>query len=129
MNFISPTILSLLETFGINDIVHHVHQVLSQRFRKENTVHISDWSVDLPCIDLMVASTLEAPFEEKEIYRALMESECDKAPEPSDFPFYFAQSFLNLFGEKIIGIFQECHSIADFNHRFSESFITLIPKN
>lgn len=85
--------------------------------------------MDLSSIDPTMAANLEAPFEEDEIRCALMEVEGDKAPGPDGFPFHFAQSFWSLFREDILGLFRDFHSTTEFDHWFSESFISLIPKN
>lgn len=68
-------------------------------------------------------SELESPFLEEKILSALKDSDSDKAPGPDDFPFRFAQSFRDIFKSDLFGLFQKFHSDANFDHRFSESFI------
>lgn len=60
-------------------MLQQVHQVVQERFRKGNAVHILDWLVTLPTINQAEADMLEASFDKDEIRRSLLEAEGDKA--------------------------------------------------
>lgn len=60
--------------------------------------------------------------------KSLRDADGNKAPSPDRFPLKFAQTFWKVFKGDVMVLFEKFFMDANFDHRFSESFITLIPK-
>lgn len=71
---------------------------------------------------------LELPFLEEEIRRELMESDGNKMPSPNGFTFKFIQLFWSNLKGQLMALFNQFFEMADFDQRFSSSFISLISK-
>lgn len=71
---------------------------------------------------------MEVPFFEEEIQRESMSTNGNKAPGSYGFTFKFAQFFWSELKEEVVLMFEQFYELAEFEHRFSSSFITLIPK-
>lgn len=86
------------------------------------------WKALFPCLDQGEADILEAPFSKEESRRELMSVVGNKASGLHGFSFKFAQVLWPELREEIISMFENFFEIAEFDHRLSSFFITLIPK-
>lgn len=61
--------------------------------------------MDFPTLDIPFACSLESPFIEEEIFKAIKDSNGDKGPGSDSFPFRFAKSFCHVFKEEMVALF------------------------
>ncbi|XP_071688628.1 uncharacterized protein [Rutidosis leptorrhynchoides] len=74
------------------------------------------------------ASDLEAVFSVDEIWNALNECACNKAPGPDDFNIRFFKKFWAIIRDDLVEVVNNFWSTGEFSKGCSSSFITLIPK-
>lgn len=127
-NLITPAMASLLDDVSVNILNTVVTEALKERFNPSLCLHILEWETSFTSLDISQAMSLEIHFLEEEILKSLKEVDGHKVPGPNGFPFKFAQSFWEVFKGDLMGLFKKFFVDAEFDHRFSESFITLIPK-
>lgn len=120
--------LSLPENASVEILKFAVTDSFRRRFRGEAYFYITTWEVDFPRLDGLSSSSLERPFTEEEIFSTLKDIDGDKAPGPYGFSFKLVQSYWHVLKADILGLFHSFHSTGEFDPRFSESFISLIPK-
>lgn len=77
---------------------------------------------------MLSSSSLKTPFNEDEILFALRDADGDKAPSPNRFSFGFFKIYWHVFKSEVLTLFNSFHTTGEFDLRFSESFISLIPK-
>lgn len=116
--------LSLPNSVSIINIKTHVWQVFSNRFPCLDNLYIFYWLIDFSSIDSTFSTSLKATFSEKWNILTIMEVEGDKSPRHDRFPFKFAQSFWELFKDKLVRLFHTFYMTAKFDHK--KSFISRI---
>jgi hypothetical protein len=79
-------------------------------------------------ISAVEASSLEAPFLEKEIKDVIFEMDGNKAPGPDGFSMVFFQACWGVLKEDIMALFADFHARGKFERSLNSTFISLIPK-
>lgn len=128
MNYITPAMLSPQGNIVGIPLKVTVMEVFKDRFRQAPQPQLLDWIAPFPSLASDQTVNIELPFSEEEILQSLKDADGDRALGPNGFSFKFAQSFWNTFKGDLVGLFQTFYFDAEFDHRFSESFISLIPK-
>lgn len=127
-NTISPAMVLLSDNVDPVTLKSAVTKVFKDCFQPSPCVHLMDWGTRFPTLSDGEATALEAPFFEEEIFQCLMKVYGSKSPGPDVFSFKFAQPFWGVFKGDLFGLFHYFYENVEFDHRFSESFISLIPK-
>lgn len=125
---ISPAMLSLSENVNLVILRDTVTESFKQRFTGTGFLHIASWDVDFPRLDEGSATSLEIPFSEDEIFSTIQDANGDKAPGSDGFSLKFGKSFRHVCKDDMLALFHSFYCSREFNPRFSESFIFLIPK-
>jgi hypothetical protein len=73
-------------------------------------------------------NSLDAPFTEEEIKKAIFNSYSDGAPGPDGLPFLFFQKFWDILKEDLVKLFEEFHKGSLDLYRLNCVVMTLIPK-
>ncbi|RVW81815.1 Transposon TX1 uncharacterized 149 kDa protein [Vitis vinifera] len=89
-----------------------------------NNVERLDWSP----ISEESAISLDAPFTEEEISKAIFQMDRDKAPGPNGFTIAVFQDCWDVIKEDIVRVFAEFHRSGVINQSTNASFIVLLPK-
>jgi hypothetical protein len=76
-------------------------------------------------LDAGEASSLELPFEEREVLKGLNR---DKAPGPDGFTPAFFQDCWDVIKTDLMGVFQDFHTHRKFVKSINATFLALIPK-
>jgi hypothetical protein len=79
-------------------------------------------------LDAVEASSLEFPFEEKEVLEVVKGMNRDKAPGPDGFSIAFFQDCWDVIKKGIMGVFQDFYTHNKFVKSINASFLALIPK-
>jgi hypothetical protein len=79
-------------------------------------------------IDAVEASSLEHPFEEREVLEVVKGMNRDKAPGPDGFSMAFFQDCWDVIKSDIMGVFQDFHAHSKFVKSLNATFIALILK-
>jgi hypothetical protein len=74
------------------------------------------------------ASSLEIPFEEKEVRKVIKGMDRDKAPGPNGFSMAFFQDCWEVVKEDFMAVFEEFYTRGKFVKCINSTFISLIPK-
>jgi hypothetical protein len=74
------------------------------------------------------ASSLEAPFLEKEVKDVVFGMDGNKAPGPDGFSLAFFQACWDVLKEDIMAVFEDFHARGRFEKSLNSTFISLIPK-
>jgi hypothetical protein len=74
------------------------------------------------------ASSLEAPFLEREVKEVIFGMDGDKAPGPDGFSLAFFQACWDVLKEDIMAVFSNFHARGKFEKSLNSTFISLIPK-
>jgi hypothetical protein len=74
------------------------------------------------------ASSLENPFEEREVREAIIGMDRDKAPGPDGFSMTFFQDCWEVVKGDLMAVFEEFHARGKFVKNINSTFISLIPK-
>jgi hypothetical protein len=74
------------------------------------------------------ASSLETPFEEREVMEVVKGMNRDKAPGPDGFSMAFFQDCWDVLKSDIMGVFHDFHAHSKFVKSLNATFIALIPK-
>lgn len=127
-NFITPAMIPTLHDTDVVSLKETVIEVFKDRFWQSSRPQLLDWPASFPNLDSEQISELEVSFSEDEILQSLTDADGERTPGPDGFTFRFSQFFVGIFKGDQLGLFQKFYSDTDFDHRFSESFISLIPK-
>lgn len=76
----------------------------------------------------MESSSLELPFEEKEVFEVNKVMNRDKAPGPDGFSLAFFQDCWDVIKSDLMGVFQDFHTHSKFVKSINATFLALIPK-
>jgi hypothetical protein len=79
-------------------------------------------------LDAGEASSLELPFEEREVLEVVKGLNSDKAPGPDGFTLAFFQDCWDVIKTDLMGVFQDFHTHSKFVKNITATFIVLIPK-
>jgi hypothetical protein len=79
-------------------------------------------------LDAVEASSLELPFEEREVLEVVKGMNKDKALGPDGFSIAFFQDCWDVIKADIMGVFQDFHAHSKFVKSLNATFIALIPK-
>jgi hypothetical protein len=79
-------------------------------------------------LDAVQASSLELPFEEREVLEVVKGMNKDKATGPNGFSIPFFQDCWDVIKTDIMGVFQDFHAHSKFVKSLNATFIALIPK-
>jgi hypothetical protein len=74
------------------------------------------------------ASSLEDPFEEREVWEVIKGMDRDKAPSPNGFTLAFFQDCWGVVKGDFMAVFAEFHARGKFVKNINSTFISLIPK-
>ena len=74
------------------------------------------------------ASSLEAPFLEREVKDVICGMDGNKAPRPDGFSLALFQACWDVLKEDIMAVFYDFHACRKFEKNFNSTFISLIPK-
>jgi hypothetical protein len=74
------------------------------------------------------ASSLEEPFEEREVWKVIKGMDGDKAPGPDGFSMAFFQGCWDVIKGDFVAVFAEFHERGKFVKSINSTFIALIPK-
>jgi hypothetical protein len=84
--------------------------------------------LDFDSIDAAEASSLETPFEEREVLKVVKGMNRDKAPGPDGFSMAFFQDCWDVIKSDIMRVFHDFHAHGKFVKSLNATFIALIPK-
>jgi hypothetical protein len=79
-------------------------------------------------LDASEASSLELPFEEREVLEVVKGLNRDKAPGPDGFTLAFFQDCWEVIKTDLMGVFQDFHTHSKFVKSINATFLALIPK-
>jgi hypothetical protein len=79
-------------------------------------------------LDAGEASSLELPFEEREVLEVVKGLNRGKAPGPDGFTLAFFQDCWDVIKSDLMGVFQDFHSHSKFVKSINATFLVLIPK-
>jgi hypothetical protein len=79
-------------------------------------------------LDAVEASSLELPFEEKEVLEVVKGMNHDKALDPDGFSIAFFQDCWDVIKTDLMGVFQGFHTHSKFVESINATFLALIPK-
>lgn len=79
-------------------------------------------------LDAVESSSLELPFEEKEVFEVNKGMNRDKAPGPDGFSLAFFQDCWDVIKSDLMGVFQDFHTHSKFVKSINATFLALIPK-
>jgi hypothetical protein len=79
-------------------------------------------------LDVGEASSLELPFEEREVLEVVKGLNRDKAPGPDGFTLAFYQDCWEVIKTDLMGVFQDFHTHSKFVKSVNATFLALIPK-
>jgi hypothetical protein len=79
-------------------------------------------------LDAGEASSLELPFEEREVLEVVKGLNRDNAPGPDGFTLAFFQDCWEVIKTDLIGVFQDFHTHSKFVKSINATFLALIPK-
>jgi len=79
-------------------------------------------------LDVGEASSLELPFEEREVLEVVKGLNRDKAPGPDGFTLAFYQDCWEVIKTDLMGVFQDFHTHSKFVKSINATFLALIPK-
>jgi hypothetical protein len=82
----------------------------------------------LDTLDAGEASSLELPFEEREVLEVVKGLNRDKAPGPDGFTLAFFQDCWDVIKTNLMGVFQDFHTHIKFVKSINATFLALIPK-
>jgi hypothetical protein len=84
--------------------------------------------LDFSSLGEVEASSLETPFEEREVLEVVKGMNRDKAPGPDGFSMAFYQDCWDVLKSDIMGVFHDFHAHSKFVKSLNATFIALIPK-
>jgi hypothetical protein len=84
--------------------------------------------LDFDSLEAADASSLEVPFEEREVLKVVKGMNRDKAPGPDGFTMAFFQDCWDVIKSDIMGVLHEFHAHSKFVRSLNATFIALIPK-
>jgi hypothetical protein len=84
--------------------------------------------LEFPCLDSLEAVWLERPFQEEEVFQALLSMEVDKAPGPNGFAISFFRACWSIVKVDLMNFFHKFHEYQRFVKSLNATFITLITK-
>ncbi|KAJ9674856.1 hypothetical protein PVL29_024033 [Vitis rotundifolia] len=105
-------------------IVNNFQQLLSEDARWKAEIG----GIQLDQISQLEAENLEVPFDEAEIFSALLEVDGDKAPGPDGVTAAFWHTCWDFAKEEILEMFKEFHENGSFLKSLNNTFLVLIPK-
>ena len=79
-------------------------------------------------LDSLDNETLEGPFSEEEVSKALLDLGGDKEPGPDGFTLAFWNFFWPIVGGEVMQVFEELHSQNAIFRSLNATFLVLIPK-
>jgi len=79
-------------------------------------------------LDAGETSSLELPFEEREVLEVVKGLNRDKAPGPDGFTLAFFQDCWDVIKTDLMGVFQDFHTHSKFVKSINATFLALIPK-
>jgi hypothetical protein len=85
-------------------------------------------NLDFDSLDAVEASSLELPFEEKEVLEVVKAMNHDKTPDPDGFTLAFFQDCWDVIKLDFMGVFQDFYTHIKFVKSINATFIALIPK-
>jgi len=85
-------------------------------------------NLDFDSLDAVEASSLELPFEEKEVLEVVKCMNRDKALGPDGFTLAFFQDCWDVIKSDLMGVFQDFYTHSKFVKSISATFLALIPK-
>ena len=85
-------------------------------------------SLEFDRLNVEEASSLEEPFEEKEVWEVIKGMDRDKASGPNGFTLAFFQDCWGVVKEDFLAVFAEFHARGKFVKSINSTFISLIPK-
>ena len=88
--------------------------------------HLDNLEFDM--FSVMKASSLEDPFDEREVWEVIKVMDRDKAPGPDGLSMAFFQECWDVIKEDFMTVFSEFHERGEFVKSINSTFIALIPK-
>jgi hypothetical protein len=85
-------------------------------------------NLEFDSLNVEEASSLENPFEEREVREVIKGMDRDKAPEPNGFTLAFFQDCWEVVKGDFMAVFEEFYARGKFVKSINSSFISLIPK-
>jgi hypothetical protein len=85
-------------------------------------------NLEFDMLSVAEASSLEEPFEEREVWEVIKGMDRDKAPGPDGFSMAFFQDCWGVIKGDFMAVFAEFHDRGEFVKSINSTFIALIPK-
>jgi len=125
-----------IESLSINGSISSDQQVIRDhvaQFYKSLFAEPFNWrpkmdNLVFDNLDAGEASSLELPFEEREVLEVVKGLNRDKAPGPDGFTIAFFQDCWDVIKTDLMGVFQDFHTHSKFVKSINVTFLALIPK-
>jgi hypothetical protein len=125
-----------IESLSVNGYISSVQQVIRDQvthFYESLFTEPYTWrprldNLDFDSLDAIEASSLELPFEEKEVLEVVKGMNRDKAPGPDGFTLVFFQDCWDVIKTDLMGVFQDFYTHSKFVNSINATFLALIPK-
>lgn len=119
--------VGISDSASVPNLKRVVTETLECQFKSNKEIHVQSWDSPFPCLERSEADLLEVPLLEEEIHGELMRVGGNETLSPNEFTFKFAQTFWADLKGELLSLLDYIFELAKFDHRFSSSFISLIP--